>query len=86
MIELDRDLYLVLEFMERNVDTGKLVRVAEGISSLAPVLWAGMGASDFNRLAILRPESNRGQQSTAKGSLPEQYCAHGDSVGAMDTP
>jgi hypothetical protein len=33
---------LVLEFMERNVETHKLQKVARAVADLAPVLWSGL--------------------------------------------
>lgn len=86
MINLDQDVDLVLAFMERQIEMHKLVRVATTIASLAPVLWSDTGANEVPRLALFRPESNRGQQSIAKQLTPEQPCEHGGSVVAMDNP
>lgn len=38
-IFIDSDVRIVLEFMERNIQADKLVRVAAGVAAIGPVLW-----------------------------------------------
>ena len=45
MIEIDPEIGKVLEFMQREVPTCKLLWVAEAMPSLARILWAKY---DFN--------------------------------------
>jgi hypothetical protein len=39
VLVIDDDVHAVLEFMQKNIPAGRLVAVAAGISSLAPILW-----------------------------------------------
>jgi len=85
-IKVDRDVETVLEFMERNVEADKLTRVAETVALLAPVLWFEFDILEKNSLVSFRPESNRGQQSTAIQLPPVRACACDGSEEVKDTP
>lgn len=39
-LEIDEDTLKVLEFMQKNVRTGKLCAVSELIAKMAPILWS----------------------------------------------
>jgi|SRR5581483_2420099 len=78
-IAIDRDVKLVLEFIESNVPADKLVRVATAVAALAHVLWSEL--VPLERYPILSiTESNCAQQSVATESrLAPQYV--GDDSG-----
>ncbi len=83
-MKLDRNLENVLSFMERNVESRKLLSIAEAIGLLAPVLWADVGELKSDRLVSLS-ECNREQLSTAKQSALGPPCAHDGSEVAGDS-
>ena len=85
MITLDRNLEMVLEFMERNVELEKLPQVADAVASLAPMLWSRRNAFGENRLVQFRPECNREQLSTATQLAPEREYECGGSAEVADS-
>jgi hypothetical protein len=62
---LASDLEKVLEFMEGNVEKGRLVLVAKAAAALAPVLWADDFPLGRDSVLTFRPESRHEQLSTA---------------------
>jgi hypothetical protein len=77
-ITLDHDVEKVLEFMERHIEQGKLVRVAASVAALAPILWD-------DDLVTFMPESRHEQLAIATQSHPVQANGHDGSGEALDT-
>lgn len=80
-IGIDPSVGKVLEFMERNVEADRLVRVAAAIAAIAPVLWSDVVPLGRNPALFLSPESSRGQRSTATQLHPVRECASDGSEG-----
>jgi hypothetical protein len=85
-VHLDRDVEIVLEFMERNIEMSKLGRVAAKVATLAPVLWDAQDCLYQQSLITFTPEARRGQLATATQLLPAQECADDGSVAAEGSP
>jgi hypothetical protein len=85
-LKLDRDVDAVLEFMERNIEARKLVRVARAVVGLAPFLWGDYQPLQQEKLVMLMPGSRHEQLSVATESRLGQAYVHGDSVVEGDIP
>jgi hypothetical protein len=53
----DSDVMQVLEFMQSNMPTDKLVSVAKGVAQLAPILWGRYGENPVAALQLEHPIS-----------------------------
>jgi hypothetical protein len=82
---LEPDVEMVLQFMEKNVDSRRLVRVATAVSSLATIMWSNICTLELTRTATLRSECSHEQLSIATQSDPERASAGDGSVAEMDT-
>ncbi|HTM87912.1 MAG TPA: hypothetical protein VL155_06910 [Terriglobales bacterium] len=81
-LAVDVDVYSVLDFMEKEVAAGKLVRVAAAVAALAPILWSELVPLVRNQMLSLTPEFGHVQRSTATQSFPVPACANDDLVEA----
>jgi len=84
-MKLDRNVEAVMEFLERNVEADKLVRVATTVATLAPIIWGNQVPLGIDRLVTFIPESCHEQLSTATQLHPVQVCAGDGSAVASDT-
>jgi len=82
-IKLDRSVEAVMDFMERNVEADRLVRVASAVASLAPTVWGDQVPLDKDRLVTFIPESSHEQRSIATQLHPERACADDGSAAAV---
>jgi hypothetical protein len=81
-IALNEDVKAVLEFMQANIETVKLVGVADSLPQLARLLWDGFPQEPCTAISLelskTGEESQKPQASTE--SSPGQLCVGGDSV------
>ena len=80
---IDRDVQTVLEFMQSNISTAKLVGVAESLPGIGRLLWSQYEQEPFNPIRMELPSATRvadQSRSVANESSPVQGCADGDSV------
>jgi hypothetical protein len=54
-VALDADVQAVLEFMQENVPTSKLLGVASALHAIAPILWGRYESAPIQAIAL---ESN----------------------------
>lgn len=83
-IKLDHSVEAVMNFMERNVEADRLVRVAMAVASLAPTVWGDQVPLGRDRLIKFTPESSHEQLSTAIQLDPVRECAGDGSEAGMD--
>ena len=79
-IKIDTDLEKVLEFMQLNIPTDKLMHIAASVAALAPILWKADGGG----FVFFRSELFREQQPVATQSHPAQACECGGFGAALD--
>jgi len=82
---IDGDVKAVLEFMQENIPTEKLLGIAEKLPELARLLWAGFPQEPCTAISLERSktaEQNRTPPvSTESSRVPP--CVDDDSVAAM---
>ena len=66
-ITLDEHLQSVLEYMQQNIPTGKLVGVAEALPDMARLLWSRYSQEPFHAIELRNElmEVSREPQSVA---------------------
>jgi hypothetical protein len=68
-VEMDEDVLKVAEYMQATFSADRLIGVANGISAVAPMLWARYGQEKVNVLAIvsepITSDCDRHTQSSA---------------------
>lgn len=52
---IDPDVKAVAEFMQRNIAAARLIQVAEGVRSLAWILWNKYEQDDISTLRLQEP-------------------------------
>jgi hypothetical protein len=52
-LAMDSDVQAVLEFMQREIPAGRLVGVANGVASIAPLLWGGYQPEKIQALRLV---------------------------------
>jgi hypothetical protein len=83
---LDVHVKAVVEFMQSNIPTAKLIGVAESLPKIGRLLWDGYEQEPFDASRMQWPSATTvaGQlRSTANESSPEQCCAHDDSAAVV---
>lgn len=82
---MDDDVQRVCEFMQASVPTAKLVAVADGLASLAPLLWGTYQGEAVSALRLSsKPISacDRHRPQDATEPCPVLLCAGGDDPAA----
>jgi hypothetical protein len=93
-VEMDGDVRIVLEFMQRNLPAARLVAVAEEARKearkLAPILWGHYPTEEVRALKLRHapPISADGlrTRSVASERGPDLLCADDDSEGVTGAP
>ena len=83
-LTVDPYLQAVLEFMQTQIPTHKLVLVAESLAPIAKLLWGNHPQEPCRILELVLPKLDQAHpsQSTAIESAPAKGCADGDFVEA----
>jgi hypothetical protein len=75
---LDGDLKSVVEFMQSNIATSKLVGVAESLPKMAKLLWDGYPQEPIRAAGLISPKVDR-SLGDASGFSPGPACV-GDGL------
>jgi hypothetical protein len=84
-VEIDEHVKSVLEFMQGNVPTEKLVGVASALAEIGKPLWGRFPQEAFVPFNFCESKSGP-SQPTASESAPVLACAGGDSEAAGACP
>lgn len=60
-LRIDPDVQSVLAFMQQNIDSAKLVGVAQSIPGLAKLLWGGWQQGPVRTVALVLPKTGLSQ-------------------------
>ena len=78
-VVMDTEVQAVIEFMQRNIPTARLVSAAAGIHAIAPLLWGQYEPEDVRPLTLRAGGLHT--PTSASGSIPEIACAGDGSAG-----
>lgn len=81
---LNEETKVVLEFMQANIPTSKLLGVAESIPDVARLLWSGYPQEPLHVLQLQGLPITNGLPQDASGCGLGLRCADGDSAVAED--
>ena len=81
---LNEETKAVLEFMQANIPSSKLLGVADSIPNVARLLWSGYPQEPLKILQLTGTPITHGLPQDATGFGPELGCAGDDSAGVGD--
>jgi len=82
---VDRDVKAVLEFMQANIPTARLIGVVESLPKIGRLLWDQYEQEPVEAIRMKLPSASEvvdQSRSVATESFPGKDYAHGDSVVA----
>jgi hypothetical protein len=80
-LTVDKDLQAVIEFMQNEIPTGKLVRIAEALPKMARLLWERFPQEPCIEVRLVDTRFMNDLPQDASVCAPASPCA-GDDFGA----